>query len=32
MYAGAAAEEAVRLCIGRRDAAGDEAFVGRLRT
>lgn len=32
MYAGASAEEAVRLCIERRAAAGDEAFVERLGT
>jgi hypothetical protein len=30
MYAGASGEEAVRRCIERRDAAGGEAFVGRL--
>ena len=32
MYAGASAEEAVRLCIGRHDAAGGEALVERLGT
>jgi hypothetical protein len=32
MYAGASAEEAVRLCVERQDAAGGEAFVERLGT
>jgi hypothetical protein len=31
-YVGASAEEAARLCVERRDAAGGEAFIGRLRT
>lgn len=32
MYAGASAEEIVRLCIGRHAAAGDEVFVEHLGT
>ncbi len=30
MYAGASAEEAVRICIARHDCAGGEVFVERL--
>jgi hypothetical protein len=30
MYAGASAEQAVRICVERSDAAGGEVFVERL--